>query len=939
MPARGPFPRLIFLRSCIVRQVLLIVATVVIVTNDVAAQGQAPPSPGAITPRTAAHLASPRVTAVRTEAPVKIDARLDEAVWRTAAPVSQFTQLEPSEGEPASEQTVVRLLYDDVAIYVGARLTDSGEISSRLGRRDSNLFDSDWFSISFDGYHDHLSASRFSVNPAGVVGDEIMTGSNTFGGDATWDPVWEAKVAVDSGGWTVEMRIPLSQLRFSRLAQQEWGVQIERRIARKNEYALFAFTPRLERGGVARYGHLDGLQDISAGSHKLEILPYSLGKADYRTPFQNPAVGFGNPYRDGSTPSIGFGVDLKFRPTSNATINATANPDFGQVEVDPAVINLTAFETRFQEKRPFFVEGSDLFRFGGGDMFGPGGGGGGGGGGGAPGGGPSSILYSRRIGRQPQVSVPSVAYSDIPDASTIVGALKLTTRTASGWSVGLIEAVTQREDARLTHDDRSEQTAEVEPLTNYLAGRVRRDFRSGQSTLGAIATAVNRRFDSDRSRERLHSAGYVGGFDFRHDWAERNWSLNGYVAGSHVRGSSASLIATQRSSARYFQRPDADYLGVDSLAGELSGYAARVDIGKRAGTWRGNVALSTTSPAYEINDLGFQTSADRTTLDLNLNYEQVRPGRVFRRWNLRLSPDLRWNYGWDRVGTGLGAGGGGQFVNFWNFGFNVTRDFGTLDDRLTRGGVMARTSPGVSGFAFLSTDNRRPYTVRGSVSGSRTEADDWRTSINLNFGLRPGSNIDVQAGPNFSRGRSISQYLQSLGDALATATYGRRYIFGDLTQTQVSLETRLNVTFRPNLSLEVYAQPLLSSGDYTLFKELRAPRTLDFNVLGSGNSQLTRDSGGVYVADPDGSGPAPAFSFNDPDFDVRSLRGSAVLRWEWRPGSTIFFVWQQNRSSRLGGMSGGDGIGTFSLRPDFSDLMGLKPDNIFIVKATYWFNP
>lgn len=505
--------------------------------------------------------------------------------------------------------------------------------------------------------------------------------------------------------------------------------------------------------------------------------------------------------------------------------------------------------------------------------------------------------------------------------------------------MGLIEAVTQREQARLTLTDRTEQRAEVEPLTNYLAGRVRRDFRSGQSTLGVIATAVNRHFETDLSRERLRSAGYVGGLDFRHEWAERTWSLNGYVAGSHVRGSSTSLITTQRSSARYFQRPDADYLGVDSLATALSGYAARFDIGKRAGTWRGNVALSTTSPGYEINDLGFQTSADRTNIDLNLNYEHVRPWRFLRRWNVRLGPDVNWNHGWDRVGTALSLGGGGQFVNFWNFGFNGSREFASLDDRLTRGGVMAMTAPGVSGFLFLSTDSRRPYTARVSVSGSASETGDLRRSVNLNVGLRPGSNVDIQVGPNVSRSRTTAQYLRSIEDPLATATLGRRYVFGDLAQTQVSLETRLNVTFRPDLSLEMYAQPLLSSGDYRLIKELRTPRTLDFNVYGSGGSRISRSAEGVYTVDPDGTGPAAAFTFNDPDFDVRSLRGSAVLRWEWRPGSTIFFVWQQGRSSRLDGVSGAEGVGRFAIGPDFSDLMALKPDNIFIVKATYWFNP
>ncbi|MDA1082139.1 MAG: DUF5916 domain-containing protein, partial [Gemmatimonadetes bacterium] len=359
------------------------------------AQRGGPPAIGAVTP---SHGTGPRVSAQRTTTAIEIDGRLDEAAWASATPATEFVQNDPIEGDPVSERTEVRILFDDRAVYVGARLYDRGAISSRLGRRDSDLPDADWFAIAFDGYHDHLTAAKFAVNPGGVVQDEIMTGTNTFRGDDTWDPVWDVKTSVDSLGWSAEMRIPFSQLRFNRQAVDGWGVQIERRIGRNNETAVLAFTSRQERGGVARYGHLDGIEGMNARAQRLEVLPYSLGKADFRPAFQSSTAGFVNPYRDGSLYTRGFGLDVKFRPTSNITIDGAVNPDFGQVEVDPAVINLTAVETRFQEKRPFFVEGSDLFRFGGGD-FGGGPGGGARGGGGGGGAGPSSILYSRRVGR------------------------------------------------------------------------------------------------------------------------------------------------------------------------------------------------------------------------------------------------------------------------------------------------------------------------------------------------------------------------------------------------------------------------------------------------------------------------------------------------------------------------------------------------------------
>jgi hypothetical protein len=376
---------------------------------------------------------------------------------------------------------------------------------------------------------------------------------------------------------------------------------------------------------------------------------------------------------------------------------------------------------------------------------------------------------------------------------------------------------------------------------------------------------------------------------------------------------------------------------VDSQATTLSGLSGRFDIGKRAGTWRGNVAVSTTSPAYEINDLGFQTSADRLSLDVNLNYEQNTPSAVLRRWSLRAGPDASWNYGGDAMGKSVGLGGNLTFNNFWNLGYNYTRDFGSLDDRLTRGGVVAANPAGHSGSINLSTDSRRSFTGRVGVNGSQSSEGDWRGSSNVSLSVRPGANVEVQVGPNFSRSRTTAQYLTSVSDALATSTYGRRYVFGDLAQTSLGIEMRLNVTFRPNLSLEMYAQPLLSSGDYAAIKELQAPRTFDFTTYGAGGSTLV-DSSGVFTIDADGAGAAPSFTLKNPDFDFHSLRGSSVLRWEWRPGSTIYFVWQQNRSQQITPLTG-TGVGAFDLRDDARHVLGLRPDNIFMVKASFWVSP
>jgi hypothetical protein len=430
--------------------------------------------------------------------------------------------------------------------------------------------------------------------------------------------------------------------------------------------------------------------------------------------------------------------------------------------------------------------------------------------------------------------------------------------------------------------------------------------------------------------------------DFRHEWANRAWSANGSVSGSTIFGNPLVMVAAQRSSSRYFQRPDADYVEVDSSATSMRGYAARIDVGKRSGTWRGNVALSATSPGYEVNDLGFQTSADRATLDINLNYERVRPGKYFRRWNLRIGPDASWNFGGDRVNGAIGGGGGGQFTNFWNFGYNYMHEFENFDDRLTRGGVLALNPSGNSGFIFVSTDTRRRYTARFSVSGSKGSAGDSRFSTSVNLSMRPGPNLELQVGPNWSVTTTAAQYITSVSDTTARATAGRRYIFGELNQRSLSAETRLNVTFTPKLSLELFANPQLSSGDYAAIKELRAARTFAFNTFGAPGSPgtLTRNATkATYTLDADGAGPAPAFTLSDPDFDFRSLRGNAVMRWEWRPGSTLFFVWQQDRTANVRAAYGLQGIGRFEPQLDGYDLIAIRPENVFMIKATFWMNP
>ncbi|HKH94359.1 MAG TPA: DUF5916 domain-containing protein [Gemmatimonadaceae bacterium] len=902
------------------------------------------PSLRAQTSSASAHARRPTATATQLAGRVTLDGRLDEPDWAQAIPIGTLVQLDPDEGQPVSERTDVRILYDGEALYVGARLHDALPPTRRLVRRDAFVLDSDWLTVAIDSYHDHLSAFRFSVNPSGVRRDEVFSSSGRTvsstsavvtdrGGqaDQSWDPVWSAATTVSDSGWIAEFRIPFSQLRFSGADMQTWGLQIERRIARKQELAQFAFTPKDQPSGVPYYGHLHGVSRVRA-SRRLEVLPYSSGRLFMRPLLARaPGVAFDDPFRSRAELSARAGADVKFRVTSNFTLDATLNPDFGQVELDPAVVNLTAFETQFAEKRPFFVEGAEILRFGT-SIFG------------APEGGPAQLIYSRRVGRAPQLTAPdSAVYADLPDVAAILGAAKLTGRTSNGWSIGVLEAVTRREDATFVTPSGARGGAVVEPLTSYFAGRVKRDQRGGRTTVGALATAVNRRLTDGAPAATLRSSAYSGGVDFRSETSNHLWSVVGSFSPSWVGGSPAAIAATQRSSNHYFNRPDATHLRYDPDATSMAGYRAQVDAGKRAGSWTGNVALTASSPGYEINDLGFQTSTDRIVLDPNVTYEHNRPGRLLRRWSVRAGPDNVWNYGWELVRRQSYLTMQAQLANYWTANVQLNHASPSFNDRLTRGGPLTRT-PSANGARFdVGSDPRKPYTVAAQVNRIIDRSGLSQVIYSVDLGFKPADNWELQIGPDLTQLRQPAQYVTTVTDPTATNTFGRRYVFAPLEQTTLGIDTRLNVTFSPRLTLELYAQPFVSTNDFGALGELRAPRTFDFDRYGADVGTAVRDPvSGETTVDPDGAGAAKPFRVSDRDFDLTSLRGNAVLRWEWRPGSTLYVVWQQDRAERLGGVEAelrGRDVGRLDLGGSAGDLFGVRPINVLLFKVSYWLNP
>jgi hypothetical protein len=887
--------------------------------------------PAAVTPASSGgydHAAAPTARAVRTTESISIDGRMDEPAWMTAPAVTQHTQVVPNEGQPVTQPTEVRFLYDDTYLYVGGWMWDDGEMLTRMARRDQGVPDIDIFAIHLDGYHDHRTAVRIATAPgAGWIRDEFIVGARGGGpgtggaSDAGWDPVYDVESTVTEEGWFVELAIPFSQLRYGSAPVQTWGLQIERKIRRHGEDTMWAFLPRNEPQGVARYGHLEGFENLPR-SRGLEILPYTTARAEFKDIPRSAGANFDNPFRSGHDYFANAGADLKYRLGTNFTLDATVNPDFGQVEADPAVINLTAFETRVNERRPFFVEGADIFRFGEGA------------------GGGSELVNTRRIGRAPQGSLPDASeYADVPSSTTILGAARVTGRPTGGWSIGVLEAVSNRAVVPWVDAAADRYETEIEPLTNYFAGRVRRDLNQGTNAFGIIATAVNRDLGTPELRGEMHSAGYSVGLDGQLQWGNRSWAVSGALAGSRVTGDAAAIARTQRSSARYFRRVDAYHLDYDPTATSLSGFFATVSGGRQRGAWTGGLTVAATSPGYEVNDFGFQSAADRVNYDGDFGYRMPTTGRRFRSFNVTTSGGVQQNFGGTVLSKEVGLSVGATHISQYGFNTRFSKSFEAFDDRLTRGGPLAVAPGGWSANVNFNTPPQMALQPRVGFNYSRDEAGGWRRSVNTGVNLRLSGVSELVLGASLSKSRSAAQYVTTLTDARAIGTYGNRYVFAPIEQTTLDTEIRLNLTFTRRLSLEVYTQPFISSGNYGSLMELAAPRTFDFLRYGSDVGTIVRGADGRYTIDPVGDG-AETFTIADRDFNVRSLIGNAVLRWEWRPGSTLYLVWQQLRSDRPTSTGYAEGTyGGFDFGRDADQLFRIKPQNTFMVKVNYWLNP
>jgi hypothetical protein len=845
-----------------------------------------------------------------TETVPVIDGKADDKCWDQVSWEGGFIQLQPAENKPPSQETAFKILYDDNNLYVliCAFDTEPGKISKLMSRRDN--FEGDMVQIVIDSHDDKQTGFAFTATASGSKGDEAVSedGNNW---DESWNPVWFLGTSIDDKGWIAEMKIPFSQLRFGKKDEQVWGLQLMRHIHRLEERSFWQYIPKGSPGQIHLYGELHGIKNIKP-KLQVELLPYAVGKIER---FEKEE---GNPFMTGKSSKLSAGLDGKVGLSNNFTLDFTINPDFGQVEADPSEVNLTAFETYFNEKRPFFIEGKSIFQFVPNqsivinDMQ------------------ADNLFYSRRIGRYPH-NYPSLGaneYARMPEATTILGAAKISGKTKDGLSVGILESVTNEEKATIDNlGVRRKET--VEPLTNYFVGRIQKDFKKGETVLGGIVTAVNRDI-SNPELLYLPSSAYTGGIDFQHNWKERTWYVAGNAEFSYLKGKEEAMINLQRSSARYYQRPDAGYLKVDSSRTSLSGFGATVKFGKSSKKHlQFETSVTVRTPGLELNDIGYMRYTNIIHHGTWVAYYIRNPFFIFNNFYLNTNYWFYWDLSGKKIAGLTNMNFNSQFKNRWRINGSVTRVSENVSTSLLRGGPSFIYPGGQEYNLNISTDQSKKFIIStggylnvGDVKADRTHAY-W-----LGAEIKPLNSLSLSFEPQYSTTDSKMQYVSE-----ATMGSESRYLFAEINQKTIYLTFRINYTINPELTIEYYGQPFISAGKYSNFKRVTDPgadRFADRYHLFTGSEINLNAADNVYYIDEDHNGSAD-YSFGNPDFNFRQFRSNMVVRWEYKPGSTLYLVWSQGRTG-----TASDGL--FRFGDDMKDLFKVVPHNVFLVKFSYWFS-
>jgi len=842
-----------------------------------------------------------------TTAPV-INGILDDETWQSGDWIDDFTQYEPFNGREASQRTEFKVLFDEDNLYVAIKAFDTSpdSIVNRLTRRDE--VDGDLVGIILDSFHDLRTGFLFGVSSAGVKYDQMFTndGQNE---DSSWDPNWWVKTSINSEGWIAEMKIPFSQVRFEKNSGAVWGLEMARIYYRKNETDFWQHIAKDAPGLVHLFGEISGLEQIKPRKI-FDVTPYGVARTEtFEKVPENPFLS------KGRSSKLNAGIDAKIGVTNNMTMDLTINPDFGQVEADPSEVNLSAYETFFTEKRPFFIEGSNITNFG----LGIGDGGIGN----------DNLFYSRRVGRQPQ-GYPDLKdgwNADIPTRTSILGAAKLTGKTKNGLSLGFVEAMTAEETAEIdTLGGRMYET--VEPLTNYFIGRVQKDIKEGNTIIGGIFTSTNRDLDANLSNY-MHKAAYTGGADFTQYFKEKSWMFNLNAAFSLVEGSKNVIEETQLSSARYYQRPDNDYTTLDTNRTSLAGSGGRIQIMKLNGHWNFGALSLWKTPGFETNDLGYMQQADQIFPVIFVGYNEWEPKGIYKRYNVNADVYSAYNFGGNCITNGFEWNANMGFVNYWNAWTGGSLNGPSYSTGMLRGGPMMKVVGSLSARIGFSTDYRKKLVFDVSMNGSKGNANNsrsWNTSIDISY--KPSNYIVFTISPGFNKSFAELQYVDQLNN-----NGGDKYIFASIDRKTINTSFRVNLNLSPNLTFQYWGQPFVATGRYYDHKLIIDPMADTFkNRFSTYSSQQIILEDDHYNIDENVDG-ITDYTFERRDFNVREFLSNLVIRWEYNPGSSVYLVWSQTRSSFMDS-------GNLDLFNDLGDLFNTgdnKPHNVFLIKFSYRF--
>jgi len=847
-------------------------------------------------------------TAKRISSPPVINGVLDDESWKSGTWEGNFTQNQPYSGRSESQKTEFKIVFDENNLYVAIKAYDTcpDSIVNRLSRRDQQ--DGDLVGIIIDSFHDLRTGFLFGVSSTGVKYDHMMTndGQNE---DPTWDPNWWVKTSVNKEGWVAEMEIPFSQVRFDKNSGDVWGFDVGRVLYRKNETTYWQHIPKDASGLMHLFAVLKGLEQIKPRKI-FDVTPYAIARTE--TFSKDLANSF---LATGKKSALNSGLDTKVGITNNLTLDLTINPDFGQVEADPSEVNLTAYETFFTEKRPFFIEGSNITSFGLGIGDGEVGN--------------DNIFYSRRIGRRPQVN-PGLKdgwNADIPVQANIISAAKITGKTKNGLSVGLLEALTAPMKAKVdTLGGTISET--VEPLTNFMIGRIQKDINNGNTIIGGVLTSTSRDLDA-ATVDFLHKAAYTGGADFTQYFSNKNWMFNLNAALSLVEGSTKAIESTQRSSAHYFQRPDNNYAHLDTNRTSLAGSGGRMQILKLNGHWNFMSATTWKTPGFETNDLGYMREADQILTVLWAQYNQYEPKGIYRRFNINADVYSSWNFGGKNRGKGYEWNANMDLKNFWSIYSGGAIRSSTYDQTILRGGPMMKTPGTIQARIGFNSDSRRKVTINGNMSNNRGMGKYYKNfSTSVEISYKPTNWLVISFNPGFSKSYNELQYVTNVA-----ADNQDKYIFASIDRKTISASLRVDVNLSPDLTLQYWGQPFFATGRYYDYKLITNPLADNYGerfMKFSGNQiSLTGDT---YTVDEKDDG-SSVYTFDKNDFNIQEFLSNLVLRWEYSPGSSVYLVWSQTRSSS-----------SDSNDPDIlNDMRNLfrttdnKPHNIFLVKFSYRF--